>query len=50
MRTALLFAFVTIMSTGLAAQPASSLSAAVREFVQVDAAVVALTHLRTLWR
>ena len=48
MRTALLFACVTILPAGLAAQSASSLSAGVREFVQVDAPVVALTHVQVV--
>jgi imidazolonepropionase-like amidohydrolase len=48
MRTAVLFACVTILPAGLAAQPASSLSADVREFVQVDAPVVALTHVQVV--
>jgi len=48
MRTALLFACVTLLPAGLAAQSASSLSAGVREFVQVDAPVVALTHVQVV--
>ena len=49
MRTALLFACVTLLlPAGLAAQSASSLSAEVREFVQVDAPVVALTHVQVV--
>ncbi len=46
MRTALLLVSVIILSAGLAAQPASSLSANVREFIQVDAPTVALTHVQ----
>ena len=48
MRTVLLFAFVTIVSAGLAAQSASSLSTSVREFVRVDAPVVALIHAQVV--
>ena len=48
MRIALLVASITILSAGLAAQPASSLSATVREFVLVDAPVVALTHVQVV--
>ncbi|RUA01602.1 MAG: amidohydrolase, partial [Candidatus Neomarinimicrobiota bacterium] len=48
MRIALLVASITILSAGLAAQPASSLSATVREFVLVDAPGVALTHVQVV--
>jgi imidazolonepropionase-like amidohydrolase len=48
MRTLLLLACVTILPAGLAAQPASALSDNVREFVEVDAAVVALTHVQVV--
>ena len=48
MRIGMLFAGVTILSAGLAAQPVSSLSDVVREFVQVDAPVVALTHVQVV--
>ena len=48
MRTAVVFAGVVLLSAGSAAQPASSLSDMVREFVRVDAPVVALTHIQVV--
>ena len=48
MRIAVLFASVITLSTSVVAQPVSSLSDIVREFVQVDAPVVALTHVQVV--
>ena len=48
MRIAVLFASVIALSTSVAAQSVSSLSDMVREFVQVDAPVVALTHVQVV--
>ena len=48
MRTAMVFAGVVLLSAGAAAQPASSLSEMVREFVRVDGPVVALTHVQVV--
>ena len=51
MRTVLLFtlfAGVTVLSAALDAQPASSLTQSVREFVDVDAAVFALTNVQVV--
>ena len=48
MRIAVLLASVITLSTNVVAQPVSSLSDIVREFVQVDAPVVALTHVQVV--